>query len=200
MYEAILDEVLSSRKRLKIADMIGIRPRTLGELAEGTGVSMQAVLKHLARLKELGIVEERSIAGHGVRVRKVYAPKKVRVGDFSTDDLTIVKVSKEDGVEPSKWEGLESIGEDLVLKQRRVKDEARRLGRMVEDLMQERASMMRALEGAGLDEEELLILQVLYGEESFQSGEEALTRHYGLRERRKSIDRALAGAGKIGSK
>ena len=48
MDETKLGEVVSSKARLIIADLVSRRPRTLRELSQVTGISVQGVLKHLA--------------------------------------------------------------------------------------------------------------------------------------------------------
>ena len=89
----LLPEVVSSRTRLKVADLVSARPRSLGELAAATGISIQGVLKHLRKLEELGLVEGKNVRSPDLAVRKVYAAKGVRLGDFSAGDLTLVKLS-----------------------------------------------------------------------------------------------------------
>ena len=68
-----IEEIASSRARLTIASLLSSRPRTLGELAEVTGMSVQGVLKHLKKLAEKGIVKEWKMPrGRHLRPRKLY--------------------------------------------------------------------------------------------------------------------------------
>ncbi len=188
-----MDEVLSSSARLRIEDALSVRPRTLGELASVTGITVQGVLRHLKRLEELGLVEERRLPGRGMKARALYAAKGELVGDYSTGDLTIVKpterlpphASSERAFDPER-----GAGEILVLR-RRVREQARRLGRMIDELVDEQEALRSALDGLPLDEEERLIVEVVLTEDTLEDGLKVLSRYYGIEDRR-SIDKALA--------
>ena len=94
MEKGTIDEVLVQGARLKIADAVSIRPRTLTELADLTGISVQGVLKHLKRLAQLGLIEERKAPASVTKARRVYVARSASVGDYSAKDLAIVKLSK----------------------------------------------------------------------------------------------------------
>lgn len=195
MARDLLPEVISSRARLKIADLISGRPRGLGELAAATGISAQGVLKHLKRLEDLGLVEEQDIRAPGLAVRKVYAAKGARLRDFSTGNLTLVKLSREISATaegPDRAPDLEYLSEEAILQTRRVRDQARRLGRMIDDLFGEEARIRAALESMDLSDTERLILDVLFSEESIEEGERVLQEHFGLKDGRGLMERALA--------
>ena len=197
MEQEDVEELLSSKTRTRIEHLISIRPRTLGELAELTGISIQAVLKHISKLESMGLVEERRLTGGKLSVRKVYAAKSYVLGDYSTPDLTITKFSKTSRRPPpgrGEKADLESMAEDAMLLRSRVRDEARRLGRVIDELADEQARLSETLVSMGLEEEERLILEVLFTEDSEEKGMELLARHYGLRDGRRSIDRALSKA------
>jgi DNA-binding transcriptional ArsR family regulator len=188
---------LSSRTRLRIADLLSTRPRTLGELAELTGVSIQGVLRHLRKLVDMGLVEERSVSAKGVNVRKVYLAKGVRVGDFSVGDLTVVKLSRNEAFPASSREpvtDLEYLAEEVLLQRRRIKDQARKLGRMIDTLVDDETKMDGLLRMMDLKESERLVLQTVFTEDSLEEGERVLSRHYGLKDGRRSIEKALAEA------
>lgn len=192
-----LPEVISSRTRLKVADLVSTRPRTLGELAAATGISIQGVLKHLKKLEELGLVEEKSVRSPGLAVRKVYAAKGTRLGDFSAGDLTLVKLSRKPSApaeEPDRCFDLEYLAEEAILRRRRIRDQTRRLGRMIDDLVDDESRMKAALESMDLSDTERLILQVLFTEESLEEGERVLLEHFGLQDGKKSIEKALSKA------
>ena len=192
-----LPEVISSRTRLKVADLVSTRPRTLGELAAATGISIQGVLKHLKKLEELGLVEEKSVRSPGLAVRKVYAAKGTRLGDFSAGDLTLVKLSRKSfapAEEPDRRFDLDYLAEEAILRRRRIRDQTRRLGRMIDDLADDESRMNVALESMDLSDTERLILQVLFTEESFEEGERVLLEHFGLQDGKKSIEKALSKA------
>ena len=190
-------EVVSSRTRLKVADLVSTRPRTLGELAVATGISIQGVLKHLKKLEGLGLVEEKRIKSPVLAVRKVYAVKGARLGDFSVGDLTLVKLSGKPSAllgEPDRRLDLEYLAEEAILRRRRVRDQARRLGRMIDDLVEDESRIKTALESMDLSDTDRLILQVLFAEESLEEGERVLSVHFGLQDGKKSVEKALRKA------
>lgn len=192
-----LPEVISSPTRLKVADLVSKRPRTLGELAAATGISIQAVLKHLRKLEGLGLVEETSVRSPSLSVRKVYVSKGTRLKDFSAGDLTLVKLSKKSlaRAEEADWHpDLEYLAEEAILQRRRVRDQARRLGRMIDGLVQDESRIMAAIESMNLSNVERIILQVLFTEGSLEEGELVLLRHFGLQDGKKSIEKALSKA------
>jgi hypothetical protein len=133
-------------------------------------------------------------------VRKVYAAEGTRLGDFSLGDLTLVKLSGKpsapprDVEEPDRPLDLEYLAEEAILKRRRVRDQARRLGRMIDDLVEDESRIKATLESMDLTDAEQLILQVLFTEESIEEGERVLLEHFGLQDGKKSIERALSKA------
>ncbi len=192
--------VLSSRTRLRIADLISVRPRTLGELASLTGISIQGVLKQLQRLERLGLVEEKKVTGSGISVHKVYRGKGVRLGDFSVGDLTVVKLTKsapQSSQSSKPLDELEFLAEEALLQRRRIKDHAKKLGRMIDDLVEDEAKMSGLLDSMDLGDEGRLVLQTLFTEESLGEGERAVSRYFGL-DGRRSIEKALAKVRRIG--
>ena len=189
-------EVLSSEVRLKIAGAISQRPRTLGELSSITGISVQGVLRHLRRLEKVGLVEERRVTASSPKARRVYAAKEAILADYSTGDLTVAKlVGKwpEGRHVPKRDAGLESMAAEVLILQRRVKEEAKKIGRMIEEAAQSQEELDAALARMDLSEEERLMLEVILTEETVEDGVRALARYYGMEDRR-SIDKALAKA------
>jgi len=189
-------EVLSSKVRVRIADAISLRPRTLGELSKATGISVQGVLRHLKRLAELGLVEERKLNARTPKARRVYFAKNTILGDYSVEGVTIVKMTERVPPGPRKGQNLrdlEGLSGDILLQRRRIRDEARRIGRMIDDLVDDQEALAAALEEMPLGEQERLILEVLFTEETMSDGAGVLSRYYGLDDRR-SIDKALAQA------
>jgi DNA-binding transcriptional ArsR family regulator len=192
----VLGEVLSSRARVRIEDAVSVRPRTLGELAEITGISVQGVLRHLKILVKLGLVEERRVASKAPKARRVYAAKGVSLGDYSVGGLTVVKATER---VPSERRGrrqprdLERVSGELLIQRRRIRDEAKRLGRMIDDLVDSQQALAAALGNLNLNDEQKLILEVLLTEETAADGLRVLSRYYGLGDRR-SIDKAQSEA------
>jgi len=191
-----LSEVLSSKARIRIEDAVSLRPRTLGELATITGISVQGVLRHLKILANLGLVEERRVSSKAPKARRVYVAKGTSLGDYSEGSLTVVKATGR--VPPDKRgrrqsQELERMSGELLIQRRRIREEARRLGRMIDELVDSQQALTSALAGLRLDEEARLILEVLLTEETAEDGLRILSRYYGLNDRR-SIDKALAEA------
>jgi biotin operon repressor len=192
-----LPEVTASRSRLRIADLVSTRPYGLKELAGATGISVQGVLKHLRKLRSLGLVQERSVRSPGLSVRKVYQAGEARVRDFSARDIILVKLS---GGRPpeSPVASLEELARDVLLERRRVRDAARRLGRSIDELVVDESRLAWAIESLGLDETERLVLQVIYTEETLAGAEQVLLREFGLKEGEGAIERAVAkGRGRV---
>lgn len=186
---------------MRIADAISTRPRTLSELADLTGISVQGVLKHLRRLAELGLVEERKVPARAARARRVYLGRQSFVGDYSTRDLKVVKLTEQKAVERGKAgvQDLESFAGDLLLRRRRIGEQVRNLAKSIDELVEEEAKLVAALEARPLSDEERLILLALLTEETVEDGAKVLSRYYGLGDRR-SIDRALSKVRRIVSK
>ena len=169
----------------------------MGELAAATAISMQAVLKHLRVLKEMGLVEKKSVKSPGLSIRKVYEASGARLRDFSTEDQTLVKLSATPSAaaeEPDKFLDIEYLAEEAMVQRRRVRDQARRLARMIDDLVQDESRIKAAIESVDPSEAERLILQVLFTEQSLEEGVRVLLAHYGPRDGKKSIERALGKA------
>ncbi len=134
-------------------------------MAASTGISIQAVLKHLRKLEELGLAEEKSVRSPNLAVRKVYTAKGAKLGDFSAGDLRLVKLSRkpsEPTREPDRCFDLEYLAEEAIFRRRRVRNQTRRLGRMIDDLVEDESKFKTALESMDLSDTERLILQVLF--------------------------------------
>lgn len=193
-----LTEVLSSNVKLRIEDALSVRPRTLGELSSITGISVQGVLRHLRRLAKLGLVEEKKLEVRGLRARAIYAARVHLVGDYSTSDLTLVKAT--DTLPPRALsEGdldLEKTAGEILVLRSRIREQARRVGRMIDELVGEQEALRAGLESLILSPEERIILEVVLTEDTLGDGLRVLSEFYGIEDRR-SIDRALAKARRI---
>ena len=197
----LMEEVLSSRVRLRIMDSVSVRPRTLGELSDLTGISVQGVLRHLKKLSGLGLVEERPISRVAPKARIVYAARSARIRDYSTGGYTVVKSTEEveEGDETAKIRDLERVAGDLLILRRRAKEEARRLGRMIDEAADEQAYLAASVRSLPLSQSERLILEVALTEDTLDDGARVLSKYYGLDDRR-SIERVLNKAKAIVSK
>jgi DNA-binding transcriptional ArsR family regulator len=190
--ESRLVQVISSPSRLKIAGLLSTRPRTLGELASVTGMSVQGVLKHLAKLNELGLLTEAKIAGPGPK--KVYFLKGFNVGDFSIGDLTIVKLSRNPDVGHGPKRPAAELGdlaEETILLRSRIRAQTRRLGRIIDELVANDARLRAVLDSLQLSEREKIVIQTVFTEDTIEDAEKSLSR-LRLKDPRNAIDRALA--------
>ncbi|HYB75941.1 MAG TPA: winged helix-turn-helix domain-containing protein, partial [Nitrososphaerales archaeon] len=118
-----LSQILSSRVRLKIADSLSQRPRTLGELANITGISVQGVLRHLRRMERLGLIEERRVSADAPKARIVYAAKGSILEDYSSGELVVAKaVERWPPTRRAKapTPDLEGMAAEVLLRRRRV--------------------------------------------------------------------------------
>ena len=191
-----LGEVLSSGVRMKIAGAVSQRPRTLGELSYITGISVQGVLRHLRRLEKAGLIEERRVKASAPKARRVYAAKEAIMEDYSSGDLTVAKlVEKWPGIRRAQKQGtdLESMAAEVLIMRRRIREEAKKIGRMIDETAAGQEELEAALGHMRLSDEEHLILEVILTEETVEDGARALSRFYGIEDRR-SIDEALAKA------
>ncbi len=199
MHNSALEEIVASSARLKIADLISIRPRTLGELAEFTGISVQAVLKHLAKLSGMGIVEEKTLnRPKRLGVRKIYASKRTLVGDYSRGNLMVVNLAQElqgpPGSAKVAYEELERLAEDSLVQKDRIRDRARKLGGMIDELAEIGSRLKRTIGELPLDEEEKLVAYVMFTEDTRADATRVLRSHYACKEPQialEEVDRKL---------
>ena len=193
----IVSKVISSRSRLKIADLLSIRPRTLKELAELTGISVPGVLKHLSKLRMLGLLQQRKVSGGVLQARTIYSIRGAHIGDFSVGDLTVVKLTQGKPGEPKSRDPIaeiQSLAEDSIVQRRRIREQSRRLGRLIDDLVQNEGRLSALVESLQVNDNEKILLLAAFTEETMEEAEKSLSRHHGLIDPRKSIDRALANA------
>lgn len=190
-----MEEVLSSRARLRIMDAVSVRPRTLGELSDIAGISVQGVLRHLRKLVELGLVEERSLSRVAPKARTVYGAAASLVRDYSAGGFTVVKSTARTawGQEGAKVRDLERAAGDLLILRRRIREETRKLGRMIDEAADEHDDLAAAIGGLPLSPVEKLILEVVLTEDTQEDGARVLSKYYGLDDRR-SIETALKKA------
>ncbi|MDG6988361.1 MAG: helix-turn-helix transcriptional regulator [Nitrososphaerota archaeon] len=194
-----LGEVLSSRARLTIESAVSVRPRTLGELSHLTGISVQGVLRHLKILRKIGIVEEVALKPRTPKARRAYVAKAFTVGDYSSGELVVVKSTDRVPSPPGQRgaESLEDLSGDLIVQRRRVREQARRLGRMIDVLVSDQQALLDGIDRKKLKSQEKLILTVLLTEETAEDGMRAMARYYGLTDRR-ALESALTKARRDG--
>lgn len=197
-----LGGIISSPVRLAIMDAVSVRPRTLGELGFITGISVQGVLRHLRILTKLGVIEKSRIGPKALKARVVYQAKSELVGNYSEPNLVVVKSTRrnlDDGRNPARTADLETVSGEMIVRRRRVREEARRLSKLIEEHVSSLEVLNVALDAADLKDNDRLILQVILTEETVEDGVRVLSRYYGLGDTR-SIDRALARARRVVNK
>ncbi len=189
-----LNEVLlSSQTRLRIAELVSRRPRTLRELARLTSLSVPGVLRHIEALSKAGLIREERVATESLPARKVYSLKGLRVMDFSVNDLMILKVAKYDASRRAKAaRDIEGQALDILLSRRRIREKARRLARSIDELEELETMLAKGIDNLKLTDEERLILLTIFTEDTVEDGERVLTQIQGMKEARRSIDKALA--------
>ena len=183
---AAIEDIANSRARLTIASLISSRPRTLGELAETTGISVQGVLKHLAKLSESATLKTKNLsAGKYLRPRKLYFIDSRRVADYSEGDMivatlgSVTPAGRLDVEEPSAE--LDRLAQDVILLRRRARELAARMRRMIEEVTENESKIAQLIEGLGLTPEEKQIAYLIFGDDRPEKARRILREHYGCR-------------------
>src|SRR5580692_8731580 len=173
-----IEEIAISRARLTIASLISSRPRTLGELAEETGISVQGVLKHLKKLSEAGMLKVKNIpAGRYLRPRKLYFIDTRRVADYSRGEMIVATLGEElegigssgSGTEPTAaidpYAELDRLAQDIILLRRRARELSIRMKRMTEEVTENESRIAKLIEGLSLSPEEKQIAYLIFGDD-----------------------------------
>jgi len=200
---ATIETIVSSQHRLTIAHLLSIRPRTLRELADATEISIQGVLKHLSRLRKADLLEEKEVKGaRYLAERKVYSMKTSRLGDYSRGNLMIVNLGSEPtekfGLPGDVYAELNALAEDVLIRKRRINDQARRLQRMIENLSESDSRLKGEIEMLKLDDEEKLIAKMFFTEDTLDEAAGVLSRYYGCARSKEAIAGVLAKVKKAG--
>jgi DNA-binding MarR family transcriptional regulator len=186
------ETLLSSQTRLRIAELISRRPRTLRELARLTGLSIPGVLRHIEAMSKAGLILEERVKVRMLSARKLYSLKDMRVVDFSVGDLTIFKVAMAKSAKENDAQDIDSLAMEIFVGRRRIGEKARRLARAIDELVENEEMLAKGIDSLELTDEERLILLTLYTEETADDAERVLTRVQGVRDARRSIDEALS--------
>lgn len=189
---AAIEEIASSRARLTIASLLSSRPRTLGELAETTGISVQGVLKHLKVISRSGILRTRSLTrGRFLRSRKLYYIDTRRVADYSQDDMIVATLGEErvaaQVVADDPYAELDRLAQDVILMRRRVRDVSERMRRMIEETTDDETRISRLIEGLDLSAEDRQIAYLLFGDDRPEEVRRILRQHYGCSDPEEAI-------------
>jgi len=199
-----LESIMYSQHRLMIGQLISTRPRTLRELAERTGISIQGVLKHLEILNKMGLIQERTVSRPKyLTVKKAYSLKRASLDDFSRGSLMIVNLSAEReedtlGVARDAFADLNGMAEELLIQGRRIKDQSRRLQRMIDEFSATKSRLERLIESLDLDSEEKLIAETVFTEDTAEGAAKVLSKFYGCRNPDEAISEVVAKVKKAG--
>ena len=185
-----IEEIASSRTRLTIASLLSSRPRTLGELAQVTGMSVQGVLKHLKKLAESGILKEWNMPrGAHLRPRKLYFIEGRKVADYSQNDVLVATLGgprmAETGsaarapADRDTYEELEGLAQDVMILRRRVRELSRKTSRMVEEVVDAESRITALIGALDLTEEERQIAYLIFTEDEREGARAILREHYG---------------------
>ncbi|MGA2198521.1 MAG: helix-turn-helix domain-containing protein [Nitrososphaerales archaeon] len=190
---AAIEDIANSRARLTIASLISSRPRTLGELAETTGISVQGVLKHLKRLSESGILKEKSLpSGKYLRPRKLYYIDTRRVADYSQGGMIVATLGNETSLGDLKvddpYTELDRLAQDIILMRRRARELSERMKRMIEEVTENESRIARLIEGLNLSSEEKQIAYLIFGDDRPELARRVLKEHYGCKSPEKAIE------------
>jgi len=185
------ETILSSPTRLRIAELISRRPRTLRELAKLTGLSVPGVLRHIEAMSKAGLIQEKRVTM--LPARKLYS-LKARVIDFTVGDLSIFKVAMDTPVREKGAQDLESLAMDIFICRRKIREKSKRLARAIDELIENEERLVKGIDDQNLTDEERLILFTIFTEETADDAERILMRIQGMKDARRSIDNVLAKA------
>lgn len=204
-----IEEIASSRARLTIASLISSRPRSLSELAEVTGISVQGALKHLKKLSEAGILEEENMPqGEYLRPRKLYFIRSRKVEDYSQEDVLIATLGRaelEEGSELGRtnrnvYQQLDELAQDVIVSRRRVRELSKRMQRLIEELADAESRVSALISSLDLTRDEKQIAYLIFGDDPPERVSAILREHYGctdpaaaIREVSQKIRKARAG-------
>jgi hypothetical protein len=157
-------------------------------------MSVPGVLRHIEAMSKAGLINEERVEMRTLPVRKLYSLKGIKVMDFSMGDLTILKVTIDKPLVEKNTRDLESLAMEIFVGRRRIKEKVRRLARAVDELLVNEEMLANGIDDLQLPDEERLVLLTTFTEETADEAEKVLVRIQGMREARRSIDKALAKA------
>lgn len=179
-----VSDLSTSTVRLKIANILSTRPATLSELADATGISVQGVLKHLKKLADVGILEEKEMrGGKYLRGRKLYHLNGRKVADYSEGDLLVATLGRASEEGPVRvkdaYQELDWLAQDIVILRRRARELSQRMRRMLDEVTEDESRMGALIEGLDLSQEEQQIAYLIFAEHTPENARKTLRDHYG---------------------
>ncbi|MDG6925663.1 MAG: ArsR family transcriptional regulator [Nitrososphaerota archaeon] len=182
-----IEELASSRIRLKIANLLSSRPATLSEMSELTGISVQGVLKHLKKVRDEGLLTENNMkSGKYLRQRKLYFMRGRKVADYSEGDLLVASVgmSTDDLVRRvgDVYDELDWLAQDIVILRRRARELSHRMRRVLDEVTEDEARISGLVDGLPLADDEKQIAYLIFTEDTPERARAILKDHYGCRD------------------
>lgn len=179
-----IEELASSRMRLKIANLLSSRPATLSELSALTDMSVQGVLKHLKKIADQGILKEESMkGGRYLRQRKLYSIERRKVADYSEGDLLVAMVGMAVKEPPLKvknpYEELDWLAKDIMILRRRARELSHRMQRVLEEVTEDEARISALVDGLSLAPDEKQIAYLIFTEDTPERVAAILRDYYG---------------------
>jgi predicted transcriptional regulator len=184
-------EIVGSGTRLHLLELLGVRARSLKELASSLHVTQQAVMKHLAMLERNGLIQE--ISAGGSRVRKVYALSGPLSLGYVFKDNTLCVYMGTDGHDAKSSKGtgelLKQAEYERNMIRMRAKVLANRLRTLVLEDLKKQAEIHSAIKGMKASPIEAVALSCFSALDSERVLEEA-SKAFGLN-LREVAERAL---------
>jgi predicted transcriptional regulator len=182
-----IEQIASSRLRLKIASLLSSRPATLSELSVLTGISVQGVLKHLKKISEEGILQEEKMkGGRYLRQRKLYFIESRKIADYSEGELLVATLGRSGKEPPLKvkdtYEELDWLAQDIVIMRRRARELSHRMKRVLDEVTEDEARIGALIDGLSLAPEERQIAYLIFAEDTPDNARAILRKHYGCRD------------------
>jgi predicted transcriptional regulator len=192
-----IEDIASSRIRLKLASLLSSRPATLSELGAATGISVQGVLKHLAKLEDAGIIHEESMkGGKFLRPRKLYFIESRKIGDYSDGDLLVSTLSRSSREPPQvsgdAYHELSSLAEDILILKSRARDLSHRMRRVMDGISEDQTRITALIDGLSLSPDERQIAYLIFTEDTPEQARAILKEHYGCSDPEGAIDSVVA--------
>ncbi len=182
-----IEELASSRIRLKIANLLSSRPATLSEMSELTGISVQGVLKHLKKVRDEGLLTENNMkSGKYLRQRKLYFMQGRKVADYSEGDLLVASVGRptEDLVRRvgGVYDELDWLAQDIIILRRRARELSHRMRRVLDEVTEDEARISGLVDGLPLADDEKQVAYLIFAEDTPERARAILKDHYGCRD------------------
>jgi len=179
-----IEELATSRMRLKIANLLSSRPATLSELSALTDMSVPGVLKHLKKIADQGILKEEGMkGGRYLKQRKLYSIERRKVADYSEGELLVAAVGVSMKEPPRRvkdpYDELDWLAKDIIILRRRARELSHRMQRVLEEVTEDESRISALVEGLSLAPDEKQIAYLIFTEDTPERVAGVLRDHYG---------------------